>query len=163
MVSFRSLLLVLVVAGCSATGVNPTPPVAAVVDPAGPPAPGMAQTAFEGCTPGMPPAGTEAVPSSDVEVVAWPWGVEVIHVFYRQCCEDQVDVEAEIQGQDVVVREIWTHEECDCVCEGPFRVVTQVGLETGDYLFELDVLNGKDLENVLFTSVEIAPQEDGSL
>jgi len=58
----------------------------------------------------------------------------------------------------VIVREVWTHLQCDCVCATPFRTVTQIGLDPGDYLFELDVLNGKELENVLFTSVEIAAE-----
>ncbi len=151
--------IVLLLTACSGAGTMGPPPEPKIVDPAGPPAPGVAQTAFEGCVPGMPQKDGQDAPASDVEVLAWPWGVEVIHIFYRECCEDEVDVEAEIVDKDVIVREVWTHEECECVCSTPFKVVTQVGLDSGDYLFELDVLNGKELENVLFTSVEIAPVE----
>ncbi|MBM4355552.1 MAG: hypothetical protein FJ109_17485 [Deltaproteobacteria bacterium] len=149
-----------VVLGCaSCSGAGGPPLVPMVVDPAGPPAAGLAQIAIEPCTPGEPPLGEDgSLPPSDIEVRAWPWGVEIIHSHFGARCKDEVDVEAEVVGREVIVREVWRHYKSQCSCAAPHVITTQVGLEPGEYTIELELLSGKELESALFTTVEIASE-----
>ncbi len=105
----------------------------------------------------LPPKRGADEPMPELVAEAYDWGLVVRHELRHPCCLKGA-IDAEIEGNLVVVTERLTGTPCNCYCWS--TVITRVGLPAGDYDLLVEQLGPVSEDTLLFTTFEIGNQGD---
>jgi hypothetical protein len=105
----------------------------------------------------LPPKRGESEPLPELLAEAYDWGLVVRHKLRLPCCLKGA-VDAEIEGELVVVTQRLTGTPCNCYCWS--TISTRVGLPPGDYDLLVEQVGPVSEQTLLFTTLEIGAQGD---